>query len=655
VEGTSELLTADTSGVFKLWDLRNFQCVQTFTTDHEPGDLDDLSGTLSCFSHAKFHNPIASLGVAGERIDDYRIIAASKKILFFDQERVRQDPVTDGPIRVACFNTQSLTIFTASERNVKIWDAVLGSLKQCYNHITNSDITAACLDDRQRKFILGLSNGCVTVFNYQNGAVMKHFTPQGDTPVVKLIYSTHTKSVIAGYMDGLIRVYDENDIECCKIVRSFDEAYIHRGDLSAVAYLGPASLVASGGNLPSDGIRLWDFDSGKCETIIRTEGFEILSLVFLENYPLLAASTSDSMIRIYGIPPFVPGGILLAEFANELPDGTLLSANNEAVMPVFNPTESIAEAQVNWDAAEVTRFEWANEYLKLSKTDAFIENERKFTAAKKSRSPVSSMAWDGVDECLYSGDEAGHLRKWDLHRMLKHLGLLKLQMSEATAMRSLRAKGGRGIQVLNTAKFDSDVARRVTSALIEFRWGKELAHEADITTVVVTPEPRAVLTTSTDCCVKMFQTGGTKIGRLVQSVKSGHQSSCWDLPIDVVAREQAEAEDVERIMVEAAQSERENESVSRNKHRKVDTRGKKKRNKGKGDAQGLMTDVAVREKVRLNDGSSSTLILHINSHDHVSFFYKMHKRVLGVLANVKTHALQGKEDLVPLPFHLSII
>lgn len=597
VEGTSELLTADTSGIFKLWDLRNFQCLQTFTTDHEPGDLDDLSGTLSCFSHAKFHNPISSLGVSGERIDDYRIIAASKKMLFFDQERVRQDPVTDGPIRVACFNTQSLTIFTASERNVKMWDAVLGSLKQSYNNIVTSDITAACLDDRQRKFILGLSNGCVTVFNYQNGAVMKHFTPQGETPVVKLIYSIHSKSVIAGYMDGLVRVYDENDIESCKIVRSFDEAYIHRGDLSTIAYLSPASLVASGGNLPSDGIRLWDFDSGKCETVIRTEGYEVLSLVFLDNYPLLAASTSDSMIRIFGIPPFVPGGILLAEFANELPEGTLLSATNEAVLPAFKSSESVEEAQVNWDAAEVTRSEWAKEYLKLSAIPGeFIENERKFSVAKKSKSPVSGMAWDTVHECLYSGDEGGHLRKWDLRRMIKHIRIAKLKMSEASAMRSLRAKGGRGIQVLNTTKLDSAAGRSASSALVEFRWGKELAHEADITTVVITPEPRAVLTTSTDCCVKMFQTGGTKIGRLVQSVKSGHQSSCWDFPIDVIAREQSEREDIEAIMVEAAKSEHDDESLSR-RQRKTETRGRKKRNKGKGDGKGLMTDSALREKV----------------------------------------------------------
>ena len=37
VEGTNELVTADSSGVFKIWDLRNFMCCQTFTSEHEQG------------------------------------------------------------------------------------------------------------------------------------------------------------------------------------------------------------------------------------------------------------------------------------------------------------------------------------------------------------------------------------------------------------------------------------------------------------------------------------------------------------------------------------------------------------------------------------------------------------------------------------------
>ena len=121
VEGTSELITADTGGTVKLWDLRTFGCVQTFTTEHEPGDLNDLTGTLSSFTHVKLPSLTAALELEGSEPDDYRLVVASKKLHFFDQERVRQEPVSDeGPIRVACFNSESLTIFTASERNVKV-------------------------------------------------------------------------------------------------------------------------------------------------------------------------------------------------------------------------------------------------------------------------------------------------------------------------------------------------------------------------------------------------------------------------------------------------------------------------------------------------------------------------------------------------------
>ena len=52
VPNSHELVTADSSGVFKIWDLRNFMCTQTFTSEHEAGDLNDLNG-LSSFAHVK--------------------------------------------------------------------------------------------------------------------------------------------------------------------------------------------------------------------------------------------------------------------------------------------------------------------------------------------------------------------------------------------------------------------------------------------------------------------------------------------------------------------------------------------------------------------------------------------------------------------------
>ena len=140
VEGTSEFITGDVSGLFKLWDLRSpGSAVQTFTSEHEPGDLDDLTGKLNCFAHIELQR---KAGVKGGHYDGYRIIAGSKKIIFFDQPRASDKPVSgEKPMKVAIYNAESLTILTAYERNVTIWDANLGSRKHSFGNITATDIT----------------------------------------------------------------------------------------------------------------------------------------------------------------------------------------------------------------------------------------------------------------------------------------------------------------------------------------------------------------------------------------------------------------------------------------------------------------------------------------------------------------------------------
>jgi WD40 repeat protein len=52
VEDKHELVTADSTGMLKLWDLRTFRCIQTFTTEHVPGDMDDLRGMTSLVSQS---------------------------------------------------------------------------------------------------------------------------------------------------------------------------------------------------------------------------------------------------------------------------------------------------------------------------------------------------------------------------------------------------------------------------------------------------------------------------------------------------------------------------------------------------------------------------------------------------------------------------
>jgi len=297
VENSNELVTADSSGMFKIWDLRNFMCCQTFTSEHESDhDLNSLTG-LSSFTHVKlpagggkeYMNP-------EDNEEDYRIICGTKRLFFFDQFRAKTEPVTDPlPITVALFNSVSLTIMTVAGKSVKIWDAVMGNLKLEYSNLSEWDISCACFDDRQRKvrggrgakegwkpltlysnisvrssprssqFILGDVSGSMNVYNYSNGALMKKFPPFDDgATVANLIYCGHAKCVIAASINGNIRIYDELDPENCIILREFDQNYIHKGGLNMIEYVHSSAMVVAAGAQGNDTIKTFDFETGKC-------------------------------------------------------------------------------------------------------------------------------------------------------------------------------------------------------------------------------------------------------------------------------------------------------------------------------------------------------------------------------------------------------
>jgi WD40 repeat protein len=121
IENSPEVITADEDGVFKLWDVRTFQCVQTFfnsgSTDNEPQEH------LTCF----FHQP-SSASTSATADGEARIYAGSRRINSFDQKRIVHERTTDFTnIIWVAMNEDSLTILTTSNRNLIIWDLLLGS------------------------------------------------------------------------------------------------------------------------------------------------------------------------------------------------------------------------------------------------------------------------------------------------------------------------------------------------------------------------------------------------------------------------------------------------------------------------------------------------------------------------------------------------
>ncbi len=73
--------------------------------------------------------------------------------------------------------------------------------------ITKNKITCACLDDRQRKIIVGDTKGGIFVFNFNNGSLLRELTPHTGE-ISALVYASE-KSVISASWDCKICIHNE--------------------------------------------------------------------------------------------------------------------------------------------------------------------------------------------------------------------------------------------------------------------------------------------------------------------------------------------------------------------------------------------------------------------------------------------------------------
>ena len=229
VRNAPQVVSADIDGTCKVWDMRDFQCVQSFRTfpvneDIFAPDQDEkekkqkLQGYLCCQDRA------------GGKLT--RFVAHSHSLHFFEQAHVNVEAGADDvPITHAIFNEVSLTIITTSGSSVKIWNALTGKLMSVFRDMTSrgSDITAICLDDRQRKFILGDHNGFINVYNYQSGALMKSFDSH-KSQVSDLVYIDEAKMVLSVSWDRTVVLHDELPPDAGRVLRAMDPG-THRIEL----------------------------------------------------------------------------------------------------------------------------------------------------------------------------------------------------------------------------------------------------------------------------------------------------------------------------------------------------------------------------------------------------------------------------------------
>jgi len=158
IEDTCQIITADISGMVKIWDARTMLCMQTFNSP--TNEINSFCVTY----------PIK------------RIVLGAKTMMFYDYDEPKHDFLADEKMCLKIIYNDTLYSFiTLHPDNVKIWDARSGEIVCAHRDLTDGELTACCLDDRERKLFLGDSFGNIFAINVRNGAKLRDFTPHEST------------------------------------------------------------------------------------------------------------------------------------------------------------------------------------------------------------------------------------------------------------------------------------------------------------------------------------------------------------------------------------------------------------------------------------------------------------------------------------------
>ena len=277
VPGTPQIVTADADGWMKIWDARNFSCCQTFFT------MSSLTSFTAC---SQRHKRIV-------------VVGKSHELCIYEQEggpflKRKSEEV----IIAAIYSAFTMTILTANKEDVKIWDALTGQLSRVYRGLAESDLTAVCLDSRQRKLFIGDSLGKIRVYNYLTGAYMKSMTPHSEE-IISMCYSGSRRLLISA-TDKTVFVHDERPIEEAVLYMTVTSG--EGAEYLVVSVSEPLSSLACA--MSNGKIDLWNLDQAMRDVPIAGGHFDVITaLYFLDAHQLLLSGDDSGAIMAWFVRP----------------------------------------------------------------------------------------------------------------------------------------------------------------------------------------------------------------------------------------------------------------------------------------------------------------------------------------------------------------
>jgi len=274
--GTPQIISADVAGTFRLWDMRNFRCVQSFGNE--------TGREFNTFCTIPGHK---------------RIVGGGTRLVMFDyMDAGGETDVTDTSTVVdALYNPNAGHFYTMANKTVKFWSASNGKLVKVLRDAATSEITAACISDNCQKLYLGDSHGRLAAHALHNGKMLTQFDSH-DTDISALAVWKGTNWLISCDWDGTVKFHTD---ELSRAPMCHTKVQKHIAGITCLALCPELFLLATGGNDLQ--VVLYDLRSRRSEYVLDRFQYAIQAVDFVPSRCLLAVADMGGIVSLWRVRP----------------------------------------------------------------------------------------------------------------------------------------------------------------------------------------------------------------------------------------------------------------------------------------------------------------------------------------------------------------
>jgi len=534
-------VSIDEKGNVRLWDVRQFACLQVIANDKGKIEVTKL---ITITKYDKFV-------VAGRRLAWYELHKESSL------KSTAQDIV---PI-CAGLNTYYMEFVVVTKYDIRIYDSFNGRLKKIYGEVqdpkTEAELSTFCFDHRHRIFLVGDSSGSIRAYNFSNGAMMREILPENtlgssqddwNTEICQIEFCKEDKILISCSWDSIIRIYDLSDSEEVSSLRVMTGGHMG-ADITALTYSSHLSLIATAS---SNGIiSVWDFEMARLEAAFVGHSSEISNLRFLNKYPVLVSISDDCTVCFWAVRPFI-GKIKNKCFARLVNVSWGVSSDLPTSLTCIQTQLEYSEGfqrhkrrtHFKQKKPEFANLKALPQGVEEEDTYEWVENPKVEVIPDNDQNQVKERNY------LFSGDSRGYVKIWVLDELFRKHSIFPTENSERNRP-SYNPKRRDEKNVESDVKFWVNESRsfelprtQEPEELILVREWK--AHKEPVTCIEVIQEPKSVLTCSGDKTMKLWSLDADLWGCI--DLTSPKSPKAWNFPFDWEAKKHKDLEKVSEIL-----------------------------------------------------------------------------------------------------------